>query len=86
MERFGTMPEAVCSVFERFVREIGYNINYSVSLNEEKQGGWESMEVNEVQSKIYDCRRAGSQEVEKLNIVVFRLPSGEYEVTSYLMK
>lgn len=86
MERFGTMAEAVCSVFERFVREIGYIINYSVSSNEEKQGGWESMEVNEVQSKIYDCRRAGSQEVEKLNIVVFRLPSGEYEVTSYLTK
>lgn len=86
MERFGSMAEAVCSVFQKFVRDIGYNINYRIWIEEKEQGSWESMERNEVQSKVYNCKGVGKREIERLNIVVFRLPCGEYEVLSYLMK
>lgn len=73
-----TMGEAIIEAFE-----MAENKGWAVDRCRD-QTPWEAMERETYQTKLFHLERSGRISTQCLNVTLYRMPSGRYELTTYI--
>lgn len=74
-----TMSEAIQAAIE-YAESKGFQ----VASEEEDMIQWEAMQYETYQTKLYTLYKDNVQVKKCLNISLYRMPSGRYELTTYI--
>lgn len=76
---YDTMSEAINAAIER-ANSKGFTIADEIEDNIQ----WEPMQYETYQTKLYTLYKDNIQSKKALNISLYRMPSGRYELTTYI--